>query len=96
MLLLKMLSLAYGAGVAKVGLRIAFGSIVLFVVMTLPVVYQYITANTLSFGSRSDYLLNTHLLLSVFVIVLVEQLGIGARPCISQVSARPGPNPEYL
>lgn len=75
MLLLKMLSVAYGTGIAKTGLRIAFSAIVLFVVaMTIPVIYQYLTANDLTLGSSFDYLLDTHLLLSVIVIVLVEQL----------------------
>ena len=75
MLLLKMLSVAYGTGVAKTGLRIALACIVFFIViMTVPVIYQYVTGSNLAIGDSFDYLLDTHLLLSVIGIVLVEQL----------------------
>jgi len=81
MLLLKMLSVAYGTGIAKLGLRIALGSIVLFVViMTIPVIYQYITGNDLVIGNSFDYLLDTHLMLAVIGIVLVEQLFRNTKP----------------
>jgi len=75
MFLLKMLSTVYGTGIARTGLRLAFGAIVLFIfIMIVPVIYQYITDNDLAVGKNFDYLLGTHLILSVTGIVLVEQL----------------------
>jgi len=74
-LLLRMLSVAYGAGITTTSFMVALGSIIAFVTaMMIPVLYQYLNNNTTTFGNNFNYLLTSHLLLSVIGIVLIEQL----------------------
>jgi len=80
-LLLRMLSVTYGAGITKTSFMVALGSIIVFVViMTIPVLYQYQSHDVTIFGDNFNYLLATHLLLSVIGIVLIEQLYRNTRP----------------
>lgn len=80
-LLLRMLSVAYGAGITRAGFMVSLGSIVVFVsVMMLPVLYQYFNDGESAFGHNFNYLLASHLLLSVIGIVLIEQLYRNTQP----------------
>ncbi|MDH5764374.1 MAG: PEP-CTERM system histidine kinase PrsK [Gammaproteobacteria bacterium] len=80
-LLLRMLSVAYGLGITRNGFFISIGSIVVFVsLMTLPVLYHYFHDGDTELGSNFNYLLASHLLLSVIGIVLVEQLYRNTQP----------------
>ena len=80
-LLLRMLSVAYGAGITATGFMVAIGSIVVFVlIMTLPVLYQYVNDSITTFGDNFNYLLACHLLLAVIGIVLIEQLYRNTKP----------------
>lgn len=80
-LLLKMLSVTYGAGITTSSFKVALGSIIVFVVfMLFPVLYQYQNQGSSTFGDSFNYLLASHLLLSVIGIVLIEQLYRNTRP----------------
>ena len=80
-LLLRMLSVAYGAGITTTGFMVALGSIIVFVVfMMVPVLYQYLNNGVSTFGDNFNYLLASHLLLAVIGIVLIEQLYRNTRP----------------
>lgn len=80
-LLLRMLSVTYGAGITTTSFIVALGSIIVFVVfMMLPVLYQYLNNGITTFGDNFNYLLASHLLLTVIGIVLVEQLYRNTRP----------------
>ena len=80
-LLLKMLSVTYGAGITTSSFKVALGSIIIFVVfMMLPVMYQYHNQGITTFGDSFNYLLASHLLLAVIGIVLIEQLYRNTRP----------------
>ena len=80
-LLLRMLSIAYGAGITTTGFIVSLGSIVVFVMaMMFPVIYQYLSTDISTFGDNFDYLLSSHLLLSVIGIVLIEQLYRNTKP----------------
>lgn len=80
-LLLRMLSVSYGAGITVTGFKIALGSIIAFVLlMLLPVLYQSLNNGINIFGDNFNYLLASHLLLAVIGIVLIEQLYRNTRP----------------
>ena len=80
-LLLRMLSVAYGAGTTTTSFMVALGSIIFFVLfMMSPVLYQYLNNGITTFGDNFNYLLASHLLLSVIGIVLIEQLYRNTRP----------------
>lgn len=80
-LLLRMLSVSYGAGITVTGFKIALGSIIAFVLlMLLPVLYQSLNNSISIFGDNFNYLLASHLLLAVIGIVLIEQLYRNTRP----------------
>lgn len=80
-LLLRMLSVTYGAGITTTSFKVALGSIIIFVLfMMLPVAYQYINNDITTFGDNFNYLLASHLLLAVIGIVLIEQLYRNTRP----------------
>ena len=80
-LLLKMLSVTYGAGITTNSFMVALGSIIVFVLfMMFPVLYQYLNNDNTSFGDNFNYLLTSHLLLAVIGIVLIEQLYRNTRP----------------
>ncbi len=85
-LLLRMLSVAYGAGITTKNFIFALGSIVAFVsAMLVPVIYQYLNNGATTFGNNFNYLLTSHLLLSIVGIVLIEQLYRNTRPEQRQV-----------
>ncbi|MFC1589237.1 XrtA/PEP-CTERM system histidine kinase PrsK [Pseudomonadota bacterium] len=80
-LLLRMLSVAYGAGITTTSFIVTLGSIIIFVLfMMLPVLYQYLNNGITIFGENFNYLLASHLLLAVVGIVLIEQLYRNTRP----------------
>ncbi|MCW8829930.1 MAG: PEP-CTERM system histidine kinase PrsK, partial [Gammaproteobacteria bacterium] len=80
-LLLMMLSVAYGAGITTTSFMFAIAAIIVFVAaMMIPVLYQYLNHNATTFGNNFNYLLASHLLLSVIGIVLIEQLYRNTRP----------------
>ena len=80
-LLLKMLSVTYGAGITTSSFKVALSSIIIFVLfMMLPVMYQYLNQGITTFGDSYNYLLASHLLLAVIGIVLIEQLYRNTRP----------------
>ena len=80
-LLLKMLSVTYGAGITTSSFKIVLSSIIVFVVfMLFPVMYQYQNQGITTFGDSFNYLLASHLLLAVIGIVLIEQLYRNTRP----------------
>lgn len=80
-LLLRMLSVSYGAGITVTSFKIALGLIIAFVLlMLLPVLYQSLANADKIFGDNFNYLLASHLLLAVIGIVLIEQLYRNTRP----------------
>ncbi|MDH5388261.1 MAG: PEP-CTERM system histidine kinase PrsK [Gammaproteobacteria bacterium] len=80
-LLLRMLSVTYGAGITTKSFMVALGSIIVFVIlMMFPVLYQYQNDGITTFGDNFNYLLTSHLLLAVIGIVLIEQLYRNTRP----------------
>lgn len=80
-LLLRMLSVTYGAGISTTGFMLSLGLIISFVLlMMLPVLYRQLSNDTTAFGDNFNYLLASHLLLSVIGIVLIEQLYRNTRP----------------
>ena len=80
-LLLRMLSVSNGSGVAITSFMVILGAIIGFVFfMMLPVFYQYQNTDITVFGDNFNYLLASHLVLAVIGLVLIEQLYRNTRP----------------